>query len=237
MPRQYPGGNRRDGGARRQRLYRGMGQCAAGARRPYRCALGRHQQHQRARHHHPRRRKGLRAPAAGCGAGAVTGRGEHDPLTVPRWTAAHTGSRDASRRTRCRRGLPRGSGAQGGERAVSRHQRRADDVGGLPPGHGCAARALCAAGAGAPAGCAGSTGAGRAGLGARGGGVVAVGAGRLVGRGDGAADLFIIPGRAQREPGIHTPDGGYGFRAHRSAMPRNDIGWPIFGHDATNFLR
>jgi hypothetical protein len=24
------------------------------------------------------------------------------------------------------------------------------------------------------------------------------------------------------EPGIHTPDGGYGFRAHRFAMSRND---------------
>jgi hypothetical protein len=24
---------------------------------------------------------------------------------------------------------------------------------------------------------------------------------------------FVIPGRAQREPGIHTPDRGYGFRA------------------------
>jgi hypothetical protein len=23
----------------------------------------------------------------------------------------------------------------------------------------------------------------------------------------------VIPGRAQREPGIHTPDRGYGFRA------------------------
>src|SRR3954463_3937512 len=30
-------------------------------------------------------------------------------------------------------------------------------------------------------------------------------------------------GRASwREPGIHTHDGGYGFRAHRFAMPRND---------------
>jgi hypothetical protein len=24
---------------------------------------------------------------------------------------------------------------------------------------------------------------------------------------------FVIPGRAKREPGIHTPDRGYGFRA------------------------
>ena len=24
---------------------------------------------------------------------------------------------------------------------------------------------------------------------------------------------FVIPGRAEREPGIHTPDCGYGFRA------------------------
>ncbi|EJN12481.1 hypothetical protein PMI42_04207, partial [Bradyrhizobium sp. YR681] len=25
--------------------------------------------------------------------------------------------------------------------------------------------------------------------------------------------LPVIPGRAEREPGIHTPDRGYGFRA------------------------
>jgi hypothetical protein len=24
---------------------------------------------------------------------------------------------------------------------------------------------------------------------------------------------LVIPGRAEHEPGIHTPDGGYGFRA------------------------
>jgi hypothetical protein len=28
-----------------------------------------------------------------------------------------------------------------------------------------------------------------------------------------AIHLFVIPGRVEREPGIHTPDGGYGFRA------------------------
>jgi hypothetical protein len=42
---------------------------------------------------------------------------------------------------------------------------------------------------------------------------------------------FVIPGRAPwREPGIHTHDRGYGFRAHRQqarirapvASPRND---------------
>jgi len=28
--------------------------------------------------------------------------------------------------------------------------------------------------------------------------------------------FFVIPGRASwREPGMHTPDGGYGFRARR----------------------
>src|SRR5689334_5623738 len=33
----------------------------------------------------------------------------------------------------------------------------------------------------------------------------------------------VIPGRASwREPGIHTHDGGYGFRARRFAAPRND---------------
>ena len=34
---------------------------------------------------------------------------------------------------------------------------------------------------------------------------------------------IVIPGRASwREPGIHTHDGGYGFRARRFASPRND---------------
>ena len=50
-------------------------QCAAGARRPYRRALGRHQQHQRARHHHPRRRQEPRASAARRCADAAAGRG------------------------------------------------------------------------------------------------------------------------------------------------------------------
>jgi hypothetical protein len=56
LSRQHSGRDRRDGSARRQRLHRGMGQCAAGSRRPYRRALGRHQQYQRARYHHARRR-------------------------------------------------------------------------------------------------------------------------------------------------------------------------------------
>ncbi len=73
LPRQYSGGHRRDGGARRQRLYRGVGAGAAGARRPYRRALGRHQQHQRARHHHPRRRQEFCAPAARCRASRDAG--------------------------------------------------------------------------------------------------------------------------------------------------------------------
>jgi hypothetical protein len=30
---------------------------------------------------------------------------------------------------------------------------------------------------------------------------------------------FVIPGRAQREPGIHTPDRGYGFRARAARAP------------------
>jgi hypothetical protein len=31
---------------------------------------------------------------------------------------------------------------------------------------------------------------------------------------------FVIPGRAAwREPGIHTPDRGYGFRARASRAP------------------
>jgi hypothetical protein len=34
----------------------------------------------------------------------------------------------------------------------------------------------------------------------------------------------VIPGRALfgREPGIHTPDRGYGFRARDFVAPRND---------------
>ena len=71
LPRQYSGRDRRDGGARRQRLYRGMGACAAGPRRPYRRALGRHQQHQRARHHHPRGRQEPRPPDAAGGADEI----------------------------------------------------------------------------------------------------------------------------------------------------------------------
>src|SRR6266852_1040509 len=36
--------------------------------------------------------------------------------------------------------------------------------------------------------------------------------------------IGVIPGCATwRRPGIHTHDGGYGFRAHRFAMPRNDV--------------
>src|SRR5882757_2074497 len=33
---------------------------------------------------------------------------------------------------------------------------------------------------------------------------------------------LVIPGRAKREPGIHTPDRGYGFRAQPCGLPRND---------------
>ena len=39
----------------------------------------------------------------------------------------------------------------------------------------------------------------------------------------GASLDIVIPGCAERRrPGIHTPDGGYGFRARRCATPRND---------------
>src|SRR5581483_9950766 len=35
--------------------------------------------------------------------------------------------------------------------------------------------------------------------------------------------IVSFPGRATwREPGIHTPSGGYGFRARRFVAPRND---------------
>jgi acyl-CoA dehydrogenase len=57
LPRQHSGGDRRHGGPRRQRLYRGMGAGAADPRCPRRRALGRHQQHQRPRYRHPRGRQ------------------------------------------------------------------------------------------------------------------------------------------------------------------------------------
>ena len=58
LPRQHPGRDRRHGGARRQRLHRGVGQRPARARRPYRRAVGGHEQHQRARRGAARRRQG-----------------------------------------------------------------------------------------------------------------------------------------------------------------------------------
>ena len=46
----------------------------------------------------------------------------------------------------------------------------------------------------------------------------------IAGNGQGVHHTFlVIPGRAAwRGPGIHTHDGGYGFRACRFASPRND---------------
>ncbi len=35
---------------------------------------------------------------------------------------------------------------------------------------------------------------------------------------------FVIPGLAKREPGIHTHDGGYGFRACAFGASRTDGG-------------
>ena len=57
LPRQRHGRHRRHGGARRQRLHRGVGERPPGARRPDRPAVGGHQQHQRARRDRPRRRQ------------------------------------------------------------------------------------------------------------------------------------------------------------------------------------
>src|ERR1700687_2963209 len=42
---------------------------------------------------------------------------------------------------------------------------------------------------------------------------------------------LAIPGRAKREPGIHTPDRGYGFRVqpgacHRAAQSADPLGLP-----------
>ena len=48
LPRRAQGHRRRDGGARRLRLHRGLGRPAAGARRAPGLDLGRHQQHRRA---------------------------------------------------------------------------------------------------------------------------------------------------------------------------------------------
>ena len=64
QPGQYRGRNRRHGGARRQRLHRDLRQRAAGARRPSRCAVGGHLQHQRDRHYRARRRQGWRPGGA-----------------------------------------------------------------------------------------------------------------------------------------------------------------------------
>ncbi len=49
LPRQHPGRDRRNGDAGRQRLHRGLGERAPGARCPCGRALGRHQQHRGAR--------------------------------------------------------------------------------------------------------------------------------------------------------------------------------------------
>ncbi len=72
LPRQHRRRHRRDGGPRRQRLHRGLGEPAAGARRPCRPAVGGHQQHQRAGCHPARRRQGGRriAPCRRCCAAA-----------------------------------------------------------------------------------------------------------------------------------------------------------------------
>ncbi len=65
LPRQRHGRHRRHGGARRQRLHRGVGQRPPDPRRPGRPAVGGHQQHQRARRDRPRRRQVTGAQAAG----------------------------------------------------------------------------------------------------------------------------------------------------------------------------
>ena len=57
VPRQHPRRDRRDGGARRQRLHRGLGQLAPHPRRAYRRAVGGHQQYQRARRDQSRSRQ------------------------------------------------------------------------------------------------------------------------------------------------------------------------------------
>ena len=73
---------------------------AAGARRPHRRALGRHQQHQRARHHHPRGRQEPRAPAACAALGKLLDEADRHSRRLPRPPAADARPHARIRRTR-----------------------------------------------------------------------------------------------------------------------------------------
>ena len=70
LPRQRPRRDRCDGDPRRQRLHRGVGERAPGARRPHRRAVGRHLQHRRARRSDASGGEGERAPAR-CSARSI----------------------------------------------------------------------------------------------------------------------------------------------------------------------
>ena len=112
LPRQHSGGDGSDGSARRQRLHRGMGACAADPRRPCRRALGRHQQHQRARYHYPRGRQKPRPPHAGRRADEIARPCHTHPGAVPGSPApgagADAGLRRARRGRTCAGSRPRG---------------------------------------------------------------------------------------------------------------------------------
>src|SRR5258707_9244656 len=50
--------------------------------------------------------------------------------------------------------------------------------------------------------------------------------------------LDVIPGRAKREPGIHTPDRGYGFRARsRRSRPQRQALCVCAGNDEETLFR
>ena len=145
-------------------------QCAAGPRRPYRRALGRHQQHQRARHRHPRGRQEPRAPTLAAALKKLL----DEATTIP-----------AAFRDRLRETLDRAlafaervaaepaleeDARHAASAPLSHHQRHADDMGSAQPKHRRAPRAVCAARARTSPERAGPAGAGGRRLGARSGG-------------------------------------------------------------------
>ena len=134
LPRQYSGGDRRDGGARRQRLHRGMGARRGWCATPISACSG-------------------RAPATSTrstSSRAPSARAARTSRWRRRWRNCSMKRGDSRRRsaiacgTRSTARLPSPNAsrpsrrwkqrAAGGQRALSHHQRRADDLGGRPPG-------------------------------------------------------------------------------------------------------
>ncbi len=91
-------GNRRDGGARRQRLHRGLGQFAPHSRRAYRRAVGGHQQYQRARRDQSRGREIGRARDARARAESQTAGGNCGARGISRRSRGFSRSRSGIRR-------------------------------------------------------------------------------------------------------------------------------------------